>query len=388
MKSDNKKLRFFLIKFKSALDNYRAREAKTYLNLLLKENYQLIEESVLLFLLGKYYLLINEEKLALEYLGKIKKGINFHNAKYLIAKTYFANSDFSSGDDLFISRLKRGKFTDRVLYLENILIYPEWNFEKNSKVLLWQDFAIGETTLIFRLLSSIDTSTNEITILLDPRLIPLYQITYPNFKYLNYDSFKLDDNFDYQLQIGSLIKILKRDLSPLNHIPVLKVDHNYEKKKNICIFFSGRNSKNSEHRSIPDDIILRLLKPFKDHTFTIINYGDSKEHLKQLLDQNDFKLIEYDGDIFNDFLNLSKVLLTSQASIMTSCSEAYISGAIGAKTIVLYNKKFSSTWLWQNHLNNNKNLWFKNLYSFDFITNEGKYLFDSYERITNIINSD
>ena len=107
-----------------------------------------------------------------------------------------------------------------------------------------------------------------------------------------------------------------------------------------------------------------------------------------MLDQNDFKLIEYDGDIFNDFLNLSKVLLTSQASIMTSCSEAYISGAIGAKTIVLYNKKFSSTWLWQNHLNNNKNLWFKNLYSFDFITNEGKYLFDSYERITNIINSD
>ena len=88
---------------------------------------------------------------------------------------------------------------------------------KNSKV-LWQDFAIGETTLIFRLLSSIDTSTNEITILLiKAHSLCIKNIS--NFKYLNYDSFKLDDNFDYQLQIGSLIKILK-GLSPLNHIPV------------------------------------------------------------------------------------------------------------------------------------------------------------------------
>ena len=88
MKSDNKKLRFFLIKFKSALDNYRAREAKTYLNLLLKENYQLIEESVLLFLLGKYYLLINEEKLALGIWVKLKR-YKFSQCKIFNCKNLF-----------------------------------------------------------------------------------------------------------------------------------------------------------------------------------------------------------------------------------------------------------------------------------------------------------
>lgn len=381
------KPKYLLNKAKYHIEHYQAKEALFYISEFEKK-YKIDDESILNYLKAKLYTLEDELDLAILNLKKIKNGMFYSQSNYLLSKIYFSQNNFDDGDHYFNFRLERGEKIDRKLYLENVLQCPIWNFEKNSRILIWQDFALGETILLLRLISLLDIDNNNISIILDPRLINFFKTNYPLINFIDYNNSITDQTFDFHLPVGSLIKILKfHSLESLKTIPNLNSKKNYEISDNkIAIFFSGAGNKDNNHKRIPDQIVLNLLNPLKNKfEFVLFNYGNSYIYFNNLLKNNGFKLKYHDLDIYNNFEDLSKIFLEAKAVITTSCSEAYIAAALGVKTLLLYNKNFTSHWMWENKDSNNKNYWFQSLYTFDFKWIGKDCYFKHYDKILSLI---
>ena len=176
--SDLKKLKKILQLAKVSIEAYQQKESFFYLDYFSK-NAKTLDQSIINYLWARYWVINDDYNLAINYLKKIHTGIFYDKSKYLLAKINFAQNNFLDGDNYFQFRLKRGEKIDRKLYFEDKLNCSIWNFEK-GRILLWQDFAIGETVLLLRLISLIEIKDMKIDVLIDPRLIPLFISTFKN----------------------------------------------------------------------------------------------------------------------------------------------------------------------------------------------------------------
>jgi len=370
---------------KNSIEEYNLREAKLYLDIL--DSKYVVDKNIMNYLWAKYFIANNDFNKAEKLLQNIHTGPFNNQSKYLISKIKFSKGDFNDGDDFFKFRLTRGEKIDRKLYLEDKIQSPLWNFEKNTKVLIWQDFALGETILLLRILSLINIDTCDITILIDPRLIPLFENNFQNLKFVDYNYPIETNNYDYHLPIGSLIEFFKKNNFEKFNFEPLKLKKSYKKNNdNICLFFSGEGNKDNKHKRISDLMVIELLNPLKDNfSFTLINRNNHLDYFARLLDRNNFNFSYPSSNIYNDFENLAEIFLSSRASIMTSCSEAYISASVGTKTVLLYNQNFPSHWMWHNSDKNMKNKWFSDMYTLKFYWDEKNCILKDKKRIKDIL---
>ena len=386
----NVKLNKYLQKIKDDIENYKINEAELYLNLL-KSKYK-IPQLTENYLNAKIEIVKNNYNLATEYLKKIDQGVFYNQSRYLISKLYLMKSNFDHGDKYFISRLSRGKKLDRKLYLEKNLNIPIWNFEKNCKVILWQDFSIGETILFLRLLYFFKSfKKTNFTIFIDPRLIRFFNIYFPEFSFVDYNIQPETSKYDFQLPIGSLIKILDNNsFNKIREIPSLRIDTDLPQDENlITLFMATHESKNHIHKSINLQMLLKILEPLKNtYKFQVINPTKGREVLEDLLITNNFNIKKIEKEIFHNLENLAQILLTSKLSLMTSCTESYIASFLGIKSVILYNKSFTSNWMWHHCNKDFKNIWFQNLYCFPFTRNEQKISFDHFPDLLKIISAE
>ena len=387
MNINNLQSQNILQKIKDNIEGYKIEEAELYLSLV-KSKFS-IHPNILNYLSAKLYILKNDITSALNILTQVKEGIFYDESRYLLSKLYLMNNNFDYGDSLFISRLKRGEKQTRYLYNKIDTDLPLWSFEKNCKVKIWQDFAIGETVLLLRLINILKShSTVNFTIYLDPRLLSLFEHNFPSFNFVDFNVQSDLSLYDYHLPIGSMIKLIDNsNIEKIKEIPILKLTKNINQEKNlISIFIASENIKDSNHKTINNDHLLKLLTPLKqDYKFQIINYGKSKQNLENFLNEHKFKVKPIEKDLYNNFENLSEVFLNSSMSIMTSCSEAYISAALGLKTIILFNQTFTSNWMWHQNDSNFKNIWFQDLYCYPFKKIKKQITFDYFPDLEKII---
>ena len=387
MNINNLQSQNILQKIKDNIEGYKIEEAELYLSLV-KSKFS-IHPNIFNYLSAKLYILKNDITSALNILTQVKEGIFYDESRYLLSKLYLMNNNFDYGDSLFISRLKRGEKQTRYLYNKIDTDLPLWSFEKNCKVKIWQDFAIGETVLLLRLINILKShSTVNFTIYLDPRLLSLFEHNFPSFNFVDLSVQTDLSLYDYHLPIGSMIKLIDNsNIEKIKEIPILKLTKNINQEKNlISIFIASENIKDSIHKTINNDHLLKLLTPLKqDYKFQIINYGKSKQNLENFLNEHKFKVKPIEKDLYNNFENLSEVFLNSSMSIMTSCSEAYISAALGLKTIILFNQTFTSNWMWHQNDSNFKNIWFQDLYCYPFKKIKKQITFDYFPDLEKII---
>lgn len=376
-----------LQKVKDNIEDYKVEEAELYLKIL-KSKFQ-IHPNIFNYLSAKISILKYDNKKAINFLNQVGEGIFYNESKYLLSKLHLIDKNFDYGDNLFIFRLKRGKKTDRQLYYEYDLSIPIWNLEKNCKVMIWQDFALGETVLLLRLIHLLEShNTNKFTVFLDPRLIPLFETNFPSINFINFNLQPDQSLYDYHLPLGSLIKIINNsNVEKIREIPKLNLIKNSNKEKNlISIFILSDFNKDSVHKSINNDQLLKLLTPLKnDYKFQIINHGKSKKVLANFLNEYKFSIKPIEKDLYYNLENLSEALLASNLSIMTSCTEAYISAALGLKTIILFNQTFTSHWMWHYYDSNFKNIWFQNLYCYPFKKIRKQIIFDHFPDLEKMI---
>lgn len=291
----------------------------------------------------------------------------FSKFKYDLARYYLAQLNFEDGFSLYHYRLISASKLKKMAQIPSIMLLPEWNFEK-KRILLWQDFSIGETILFIRLLSLVDINECHVTIFIEKKILNICKSLYKDFDFTCNNQIN-SQNYDFQLAIGSLSKLINnQNFNKLKKLPSLHPDNSNKQKNSqiIALLFSEESDIKFKDKSFDVKEILKILENYRHFSFIILNRGESKRNLENILNKNNHKVIKHHYDTFGKIENIIKVLNYTKFFICTSCTEAYLAGLYGFNTIVLYNKFRLSNWAWHQSDSNNLNYWFRSVYTVPF----------------------
>ena len=243
------------------------------------------------------------------------------------------------------------------------------------------------------MLADLDAAHNRVIALVDPRLINLFERTYPNIKFLSHDKKLEGIAYDYYLSIGSLGSVYRKSYSSIveNNNFVYKTNERINKKlkdqlktenKYLCgISWKSKNNQFGLSKSIDLKSLLPIFN-IPNITFINLQYGDISNEIESLFADYGVKIkTVHEIDNLNNIDGLASLINTCDFVITTSNVTAHISGAIGKETYVLLPFGNGKIWYW--HEGVGKSIWYPtlNLFSQPNINNWAAPISEIYNEI-------
>lgn len=284
-------------------------------------------------------------------------------AKFNLSCLYLHQNNFSQGWSLYDSRWYKLKKPSLV---ESI---PPCNeFDKQKNLLIWAEQGIGDQILFSSMLSDLDKK-NSYTILLDPRLVKIYERSFPDLSFISFSELSNLSKFSCQLPIGDLGKFLRKSNNSFSqkkgflkpNLDKSKYFHNLfkNKKQTLCgISWKSKNNEVGDEKSLYLEQLMPVLSQ-KNIDFIDLQYGDTEKELKILSNKYNIKINVIDDlDKFNDIDSLASLIFVCNYVVTTSSVTAHIAGALGKKTFLLIPYAVGSLWYWGD---DNKCLWYPSI---------------------------
>ncbi len=246
---------------------------------------------------------------------------------------------------------------------------PEWDPQFRGRVLLWAEQGIGDEIFFASIIPELLEKVDHLIVKVDRRLIALFMRSFDqNIVYVNKDEFVDEDNYDFQIAMGSLPKLFRETEESFERVPqnYLKVDdiktknirnkiktYKYEKIVGISwkTIATGGESKT---RSLQlEEFILGIYSP--NINFVCLQYGDVEEEIHNLKVRHGVEIeLAKDIDKFNDIDSLSCLISACDEIVSIDNSTAILASAIGSKCNLLI--PINSHWYWG--FNDIKSDWF------------------------------
>jgi hypothetical protein len=264
---------------------------------------------------------------------------------------------------------------------------------KNKTILIVSEQGMGDEIFYSKMLADLDAAHNRVIALVDPRLINLFERTYPNIKFLSHDKKLEGIAYDYYLSIGSLGSIYRKSYSSIveNNNFVYKTNERINKKlkdqlktenKYLCgISWKSKNNQFGLSKSIDLKSLLPIFN-IPNITFINLQYGDTSNEIESLFTDYGVKIeTVHEIDNLNNIDGLASLINTCDFVITTSNVTAHISGAIGKETYVLLPYGNGKIWYW--HEGAGKSIWYPtlNLFSQPDINNWAAPISEIYNEI-------
>jgi hypothetical protein len=236
---------------------------------------------------------------------------------------------------------------------------PRWHgdFNKNLQILIWREQGLGDEIEFSTCLYDLHRAEMNVTLECDPRLVGIYQRTYPNFKVrpesINKQYLPLFDDFDVQCPVGSLPRYFRRDIKDFDQpiptwIPeISRTEFINDKLKKFrhktLVGISWRSSvlkieRNTNYTNLLD---WSELLTQDDLQFVNLQYGDCEEEILQVEQALGIQILRWpEIDLRND---LETVLaLISQLDCVCSVGTAVssIAGSSGVPTLLLLQRSW------------------------------------------------
>ena len=230
----------------------------------------------------------------------------------------------------------------------------------NKKVLVWDEFGLGDVIQFSRFVIDLLKYTKKITLVVNKSLVQLLNFLDKDIKVTTYEDLNVED-IDYQISICSLPRILrlknfqditfKKIILPNTYPQEFRKYNIKDDTFNVGVAWSG-NPKNSNdiYRSIPFknfDSIFRIPKTkfFRLHQ-NLEENAFNNNNITDLGDKNFFEL--------SYFLKKLDLIISVDTSIIHLC------GILGIKSILLLN--LNSDWRW--FLDDEKTIWYPSIQIF------------------------
>ena len=243
---------------------------------------------------------------------------------------------------------------------------PEWARNNRGRVLLWPEQGIGDILLFSSLIPELLNEVDLLIFQVDKRLIPIFKRSFDKkIIYIDENDFLAEENYDYQIPIGSLPKIFRNTKESFDKVQkkYLKADENktsiYTNKikdnkftKIIGISWRSESKVNNKSLSL-EEFMLAIYSP--KICFVNLQYGDTKNEIINLKTKYRIQIYEIEEvDNFNDLDGLASVINACDEVVSIDNVTLHLAGSIGKKTNILLSYKCH----WYHGIDDKKSYWF------------------------------
>ena len=294
----------------------------------------------------------------------LEKKPEYPDAEWNKALVYLSNGDFAKGWDAYEWRWKSTNFDSKYI----ISSKPLWSGAK-ERVLIWPEQGLGDQIMFSTLFAEFAEKCALAIFQVDPRLLPLFRRTYPDYYFIPSDKSLAEYEYDSHIPMGSMPQYLRRSAEnfssstskPLcvDEIAKDKIRQAFRlgDKKLVGVSWKSKNIDTGLRRSLE---LEELMKTFegKNVEFVSLQYGDTKEEIKNLFDTTGIAIKTVDQiDTFTDIDKLASLIACCDEVVTIDNSTVHLAAAIGVRTHLLL--PFVCDWRWFAHQHGS--LWYRDL---------------------------
>ena len=245
--------------------------------------------------------------------------------------------------------------------------------ESYQNILVWGEQGIGDQILYAGMLDELFKAVPSAQVLLDKRLLPLFQRSMPHGIFKDINTPSEDVEFDAHLPIadlGSYFRVSPEDFAKTK-TSYLIADAERAKnirseligqKKYVCgISWSSHTQKKiGAAKSVQLTDLLPLLSN-QDIAFVSLQYGEVSQELAAFNRQHDVTIQECASvDNFNDLDGHAALIEACDFVVTISNTSAHMAGALGKQTYLLFSMGQGALWYWSNQIDG-QSMWYPNL---------------------------
>lgn len=247
---------------------------------------------------------------------------------------------------------------------------PIWDGQTtNETIFIWHEQGIGDQILFGTLLTEANQVAPNLVVRLDKRLMPIFERSLPNIRFISHDHLITDGEFKYHLPIGDLTRIFRPSLQDFGRqpTPYLHPDSDHakqlwntlEKGKPIIGLAWVTKGKRSKERNLPIDEVVSVVQNAFPSELVDLQYSDTSEDRTRIFQKLGAKIRHLDQiDNFNDLDGLASLISACDFVITCSNSTAHLAGALGKKTYLLVPFGRGRHWYWSHISYDGQSLWY------------------------------
>lgn len=263
---------------------------------------------------------------------------------------------FDTGWSRYEARWKSAKFKSNRL----ITSKPQWSPGSGLKrVLVWGEQGIGDQIFYASMLNRLRYEVDKVTMLIDPRLIPLFQRSIPAVDFLPNTAEVPVDDHDSHLPIASvgaqfvhsledIAKVASRNYLKADPEKVAHIRERLPKGKPLIgISWTSAAVKIGPHKSVS----MEALKPLIDlEQYQFVNL----QYTQGVTESADPRILKTSLNCRDDFEGLAALLEVCDAVVSVSSSTVHLAGALGRPVYLMDANKL---WYWGNK-DGDRSLWY------------------------------
>jgi tetratricopeptide (TPR) repeat protein len=235
---------------------------------------------------------------------------------------------------------------------ERYFVAPEWNGELlNDKVLMvWREQGLGDEILFLSMIPDLLSITQNVIIECDIRLTKIISNSFPTLKVrpppVNSDGSVINEDFDYQIPMGSLTKFLRLELSDFNENgkylnPVAYINSEVDDLFNenigqVFVGISWRSGQLTTERNkyyIPLNEWEEILK-IPNIIFINLQYGNCENELLEVENHLKIKIHRWkDIDLKDDLDAVFSIISRLDLVVTAMTAVAHMAYSVGVETL-------------------------------------------------------
>ena len=291
-------------------------------------------------------------------------------ASYNKSLLYLSQKDFDKGWDLLHWRSVNPKQPQQQLQTS----LPKWEPEnpRHRRVLIWAEQGVGDQILFATLLQEARQRVSELHVLLESRLIPLFERSLNGIRFHPQDKPIDQTAFDAHLpmmSLGGILRRSQRDFSKASN-PLLLADSTRaamlrsslaSEGSQLCgVFWKSRYNKNELRKSLSLQDLLPVLR-IPGIKFVNLQYGDTTEECRVFQEQAGIEIFSCDSvDNFQDLDGHAALIQACDFLVGCSNTSAHLAGALGKKTYLALGHGHGTFWYWANEVDGHS-LWYPSI---------------------------
>jgi ADP-heptose:LPS heptosyltransferase len=289
---------------------------------------------------------------------------NSADAKWTMGLIELQTGNFERGWELYDQRWDSSVFNSPRLKTK----LPTWELGKGFKsVLVWCEQGVGDQLLYSSLLGALKSQTEKVTVMIDVRMIGLFQRANPNITFIPHDSKVKNSDYDSQIAIASIGRHFiksKLDIYRKVQYDYIKADpKRIEQIKQelgltgkefvIGLSWASTAPRIDKHKSVALEELVGL---WDIPNVKVINlqYGKPEYDIEPFEQKTGKQVWQTTVSNFFDLEGVAATMELCDAVVSVSNANVHIAGALGKPTYVLDANKL---WYW-NHKDERNSLFY------------------------------